>query len=105
MDEHDLLESINTIEAELAEFDSELGDKERWLVLNKIDTIDNDHIEAIVEEIQERLELQRPLYKISAVTGEGCKALTNNLMKRLLEIEEENKNEKENLQSNPETSV
>lgn len=88
IDGKELIDSIREIEHELLEFDSSLTAKERWLVLNKIDTIDNAEAEKIESKLRNKLSWKASIYRISAVTGEGCEILTNGLMSRLMEIDE-----------------
>ena len=96
IDDKDLVSSIHEIEQELERFDSELWSRERWLVLNKIDTIGPDEAEQVESELKQKLDWQGRIYKISAVTGQNCDRLTNDLMERLNELDEEAKAEQEN---------
>jgi GTP-binding protein len=71
----ELAEQVRAIETELRNHDEALFQRERWLVLNKIDLL-ND-----VKKIRRRngliraLQWQRPVYLISAATGAGCRDL------------------------------
>lgn len=96
IDQKDLEQSVREIELELGNFESSLADKERWLILNKIDTIDEEMAIEIESELTKKLSYSGKVYRISAVTGAGCDKLTNDLMKRLLMIDEEIKTELEN---------
>ena len=68
----DPIESANTIVKELAAHDTELALKERWLVLNKIDTIPDDERQARCEEVIQGLGWTGPVFIVSGVSGEGC---------------------------------
>lgn len=71
-----IAEQIKTIETEIARYDSGLLNKDRWMVLNKIDLLVE---EAAIERQQILLDLidwSGPVYSISAVTGQGCQELT-----------------------------
>lgn len=81
--EEDPADQVRKIEAELAAFDDDLTDKERWLVLNKIDLLDTEDCEARIAQLVEQLEWEGPVYGISALSGEGTKALAGDLMSRL----------------------
>ena len=74
---------VRTVERELAEFGQDLADKERWLVLNKIDLLDPatlaDHRTALLAE----LSWSGPVFAISAANGDGTHALASALMQRL----------------------
>jgi GTPase len=61
---------------ELRKYDEALYEKPRWLVLNKLDMIPEDEREARVNDFLERFEWDGPVYEISALTGQGCEALT-----------------------------
>ena len=75
--EFDAIEQAATdagaIVEELKRYDATLYEKPRWLVLNKLDMVDNP------EEAQRRLcdllEWKGPVFGISAMTGDGTQAL------------------------------
>ena len=71
----ELLEHVRVIEQELRNYDEALSQRERWLVLNKIDLIAEDRRMQLRDSLINSLEWQRPVYMISAVTGAGCKTL------------------------------
>ncbi len=89
LDQKDVVDSIEEIFEELKRFDSGLAERERWLVLNKIDVVDSDEVDAQVADVRERLNWEGPIYTISAATGENCKELTSTLMERLNELDAE----------------
>src|SRR5438046_7811422 len=62
LDESDPIENIKTIENELTKFSPELSHKERWLVLNKIDLLDEDELKAKSQEIVESLDWKGPVF-------------------------------------------
>lgn len=66
---------INTIVSELRSYAEELFQRERWLVFNKIDLMQQKEAERLVARIVKRLKWQGPVYLISAVTGAGCDKL------------------------------
>ncbi|SAK82631.1 GTPase ObgE [Caballeronia pedi] len=61
---------------ELRKYDESLYDKPRWLVLNKLDMVPEDERETRIADFVERFEWDGPVYEISALTGQGCEALT-----------------------------
>ena len=75
------VKAIRAIEAELAAWDSELADKPRWLVLNKIDIVDPEKLPGIQAAITGETDRQQPVFCISAATGEGCDALINSIFR------------------------
>lgn len=91
IDQQELVPGIIEIERELSNFESALANKERWLVLNKIDIINPEMALEIETELKKKLSHSGKIYRISAVSGQGCAKLTNDLMNRLLQIDEESK--------------
>ncbi len=67
--------SIAVIENELKQFDEELAQRERWLVLNKIDLVPERILEQLCSEIIAQSSWTGPWFAVSAVTGTGCKPL------------------------------
>ena len=67
--------AIRGIEGELAAWDSELMNKLRWLVLNKIDIVAAEKVVEIQDAIIKELNWRQPVFCISAATGQGCDAL------------------------------
>lgn len=61
--------------SELKDWGAELVQKPRWLVLNKIDRLPAEAIEARGRAIVEGLDWQGPVFKISALTGQGVREL------------------------------
>ncbi len=84
MDEReDPVESIRVIEKELQKFSTELEERERWLVLNKIDLLPPDEQQQHCDDIVKRLNWKGKVFMISAATGLNTKALTNQIMQSL----------------------
>jgi GTP-binding protein len=67
--------AVRTIEDELSRHGAGLYDRERWLVLNKIDLLPQSRRQAHCEAIVERIGRDLPVYRISAATGEGTETL------------------------------
>ena len=82
-----IIDNIRSIEAELLAFDEKLFNKERWLVFNKLDLLQNE--ESKIRKIVSDLKWEQPYYGISAVTKEGTKKLTQKIMRRLDQLNEE----------------
>lgn len=78
-DTPETIKAIRAIEAELEAWDSELADKPRWLVLNKIDIVDPEKLPGIQAAITAETDRQQPVFCISAATGEGCDALIKSI--------------------------
>ncbi len=79
-DNSDPVHNATTIIAELEKFSATLADKERWLVLNKVDLIDNDALAELESRLRAALQWEGKIYHIAALSGEGCDELMNELM-------------------------
>ena len=73
--EGDPASDARAVGAELRKFGQGLAERERWLVLNKIDLLDQQARKARCETISDALKWRGPVFRISAATGEGCEAL------------------------------
>jgi GTP-binding protein len=74
------LQDVATISAELARFSADLAGRERWLVLNKMDLLPTAERERCCDEFIETLHWQGPVYRISALSGEGTETLISDIM-------------------------
>ena len=63
-----------TIIAELKKFAADLGTKERWLVINKIDLLPPEEVERRAKDIVRRLRLKGPALRISAPPARAPKS-------------------------------
>ncbi len=68
---------------EIKKYDVELHKKPRWLVLNKVDMLDDAEAAQQTQKIQKALGYKDPCFTVSALTGSGCKALTYAIMDHL----------------------
>lgn len=85
----DPAEDATAIIRELNKFSAELGQRERWLVLNKMDLLAADERATRRDALVKHLRWRGPVYAISAATGEGCTALIRDLMRRLEQLKQE----------------
>jgi GTP-binding protein len=69
--------------AELERFNPALAARERWLVLNKTDLLDEAAVAAAEQGIRAALGHAGKVYRISALTGAGTARLAADLMTRL----------------------
>ena len=69
------VESARKITHEIEAWNDELAGKPRWLVLNKIDRLVPDEIERHCRAIVEELKWDGPVFKVSALTGNGTREL------------------------------
>ncbi len=74
------VEDVKTIMTELASFSPELAQRERWLVLNKVDLLPADERDGVCEEVAAALNWQGPVFRISALSGEGTVVLVGAVM-------------------------
>jgi GTP-binding protein len=79
----DPVEDARAVTVELEKFGQGLTERERWLVLNKIDLLDEDTVSARCESIAAALQWRGPVFRISAATGQGCEALCKRVAARL----------------------
>lgn len=73
-------EAVRDIADELEQFSPTLAERPRWLVLNKLDLIPEDQRETVCEQLLAALNWQGPVYKISAMAGEGLDLLCQDIM-------------------------
>jgi len=76
----DPVEDAQGIIAELENYSEELANRERWLVLNKIDLLPSEERELFYQDILQRLAWEGRWFAISAVSGEGCRKLCGAVM-------------------------
>ena len=77
--EADPVRDARSVVAELKKYDPELAAKPRWLVLNKLDMLDEQQRAERVAEIRRRLRYKGPMYAISALTREGLEPLVRDI--------------------------
>jgi len=83
LDGSDPVTDVRTIVHELEKFSAELGGRERWLVLNKLDLLPAEERDARCSDIVQRLDWQGPVFQISALSGQGTEALVYAIMEYL----------------------
>lgn len=86
-DESDPLDAIRAIEAELEAYSPALAARPRWLVLNKMDLLEEAERDALVARLSDALDLDHAPVLISAATGEGTRALVEAVSDALLELD------------------
>ena len=69
----DAVKDARAIVEELRKFDQALYDKPRWLVLNKIDMLDDQS--GRIARFVAQYDWKGPVFAISALTGAGCREL------------------------------
>lgn len=71
----DPVAEVRTIAAELDKFSQDIQQRPRWLVLNKVDLVPEAERESRCDEIIERLSWSEPVFRISAIKGDGTREL------------------------------
>ncbi|EAR10121.1 Obg family GTPase CgtA [Reinekea blandensis] len=79
-DESTPAENALAIAKELEAFSPTLAQRERWLVLNKMDMVPEEERQARVDSVIEALNWTGPVYTISAMAKQGTDALAGDLM-------------------------
>ena len=87
-DGSDPVEAVRTVAGELETFSPALAARPRWLVLNKLDLLNEAEGEAAAQRLREELAWEGPLYRISAASGSGTGRLCRDLMTALEEHRE-----------------
>ena len=81
----DPVAQVRALAKELKAYDPKLAQKQRWLVLNKVDMLPAEDRQKRVREIVRRLRFKGPVFEISALTREGCEALMWAIWRHLTE--------------------
>jgi GTP-binding protein len=71
----DPVADARAIVRELKRYDASLGDKPRWLVLNKVDLIAPEQREERIAGFIKSYRWKGPAFAIAAINGEGCREL------------------------------
>jgi GTP-binding protein len=88
-DGSDPVQDVKAIALELEKFSSELGQRERWLVLNKVDLVNDKDCEQLCQDIVKSLDWQGPVFRISALAKSGTHELTYAIMNHLQNKQEQ----------------
>ena len=83
----DVVADLKVVEAELKAYGHGLEDRPRLVVLNKIDLVPPQDLEALAESVSKNLGGDRPLL-ISAATSKGLDALLVEVWKQLRQVDE-----------------
>ncbi|MBT5388671.1 MAG: Obg family GTPase CgtA [Porticoccaceae bacterium] len=82
-------ENAEVIEQELAKFSPTMAQGERWLVLNKVDLLPEDEIEARCKEVVEHLNWQGPVFRMSGLASQGTRDLCAAIMDHIDELRQQ----------------
>ena len=79
----DPVDQVRIIARELRKFDASLMNKERWLILNKIDMVPDGELESRVKSMLRRLRWKGQVFAISALTRTGLEPLIRAAFERI----------------------
>src|SRR5690606_37504065 len=85
-DESDPVDNARIIAGELEKFSSTLASRERWLLLNKIDLLSADEVDARCQAVVDELQWTGPVFRISALHRDGTAPLCGRIMDHLEHI-------------------
>ena len=96
-DESDPCEGALSIVRELERFSPTLAARPRWLVLNKVDLVDAETLAARRRELLAALDWTGPVYEVSALSHQGTRELSGDLMTHIETLDEAMANDAEAL--------
>ena len=73
-------ENAEVIEQELEKFSPTMAEGDRWLILNKVDLLMDDEVEARCQEVVDHLNWQGPVFRMSGLASQGTKDLCAAIM-------------------------
>lgn len=79
----DPVAAFESIENELEKYSPELSEKERWLVINKIDLLPEDELEQRIADFTAALNWEGPIFEVSALQRQGTQSLCYAISERL----------------------
>lgn len=74
-------DNVRVITGELEKFSKTLAERDRWLVLNKVDMVPEEDRDAHCQAIVDDLGWTGPVFRISALSGEGTRELSQAIMR------------------------
>jgi len=99
----DPLEEAKAIVNELKKHNETLYNKPRWLVLNKVDMLEDP--EQTAADFVKDYGWDGPVFAISAINGKGCKALTYAIMDHMDEVRRQEEEAEEEASHEPVTTT
>jgi len=83
IDGSDPVRDVRAVVGELEKFSAELGERERWLVLNKTDLLPEHERRSRCRDIVQRLDWAGPVFEISALSKQGTRPLVLAIMESI----------------------
>lgn len=81
-------DAARQLEQELVNFDTDLGNKPRWLVFTKTDVVEKEEAQQIAKRAVDKLKWTGPWFMISSVTQTGTDELVQSIGRHLDEMKE-----------------
>ena len=94
-DGSDPADNAAAIERELQRFSPTLAERERWLVLNKIDLLPDDEVADRCRALVDALDWQGPVFSIAAISQQGTQALCSAIMGHIEALRDREANDAE----------
>ncbi len=88
-------ENAQKILDELEKFSPTLAQREQWLVLNKIDLLPADEVEAKCQEVIDQLNWQGRVVRVAAINQTGTRPLSSEVLEHLESVWEAEKEDSE----------
>jgi GTP-binding protein len=82
-DSGDPIRAAQVVLEELEKFGADLSQRERWLVLTKLDLVSENERDDRIREIRDGLSWKGPLFSISAINGQGTEKLMYKIMEHI----------------------
>lgn len=81
VDGSDPVKNVKAISKELGKYSESLLEKERWLVLNKVDLLPPESVETVCKDIVKRLRWKGKVFIISGIAKKGLEDLAKQAMR------------------------
>src|SRR5690606_24713806 len=89
VDDSDPAENVRIIAEELQKFSPTLASRQRWLLLNKIDLLPPDEVDARCQAVIDALNWTGPVFRLSALQRNGTELLAGRIRDHLEAVWEE----------------
>ena len=85
----DPVDNYLAIESELKKFDEEIFSKPRVLAVNKVDLIEKENLNNVINKFVKKIKYKGKPFNISALNGFGCKSLVFELSELIERVNDE----------------
>lgn len=98
-DGSDPVENARAIQRELERFSPTLAERDRWLVLNKLDLLPPDEAQQRCKDVIDGLNWQGPVFQIAAISQTGTDKLASEIMDYIEELKDRERNDADLVQA------